>query len=119
MTTTPIAHPAAVKASRALKQVRDILSTEIGLSYLQALLSIYANNKTRVPMGTIRDELGVIDATISRMMLRLGDGSTAQSIKGLGLVRMESEPADIRVRLVSLTPKGEAIVEAYLASLGG
>ena len=102
-----------VSAFRLLDQVMPIQTV--------AAFLFVANNDEKGKRTTMTDIAKHLDfqaATITRNVSNLSDW-TYQKEKGLGLVKMEYDPQDQRVKLVTLTGKGRSFVQTLKEKLDG
>ena len=60
-------------------------------------------------LGELAEKAGMKTSSASRYLLDLSD-KTRNGDKGYGLVRRESDPAELRRNMYSLTPKGRAMI---------
>jgi DNA-binding MarR family transcriptional regulator len=100
------------RLAKVLNQVR-LLNNEMPIQTLSVLILIANNDKKnkRTTMSYIAKELGFQNATITRNVSNLSDW-TYQKKKGLGLVQMEYDPMDQRIKILSLTKKGQVFIDS-------
>jgi DNA-binding MarR family transcriptional regulator len=96
----------ARRVSRTLTRIYDEALRPLGLQATQlTLLNAVAMAGEGATMGRLADVLAMDPTTLSRNLRPLAKA---------GLVRAAPHPADARVRLASLTPAGERVVEEAL-----
>ncbi|MCL6430367.1 MAG: MarR family transcriptional regulator [Anaerolineae bacterium] len=93
---------------RYLRRHAKRVSSELGISGRQLAVLRRLQQAGACPVGQISAHLYLAESTTSELI----DG-----LEQLGLVRRERSPEDNRVALVTLTPRGEALVAQ--APLGG
>lgn len=95
------------RLSDALELLRGI---DPDLTILQAHILVLIADQPGMSVGELAEALETSSATVSRIASILGKfGSRGR--EGLMLVAIEEKPEDRRVKLLSLTPKGERVVE--------
>jgi DNA-binding MarR family transcriptional regulator len=97
----------ARRVSRALTRMYDEALRPLGLQATQLTLlnAVTMCGEAGAPMGRLADVLAMDATTLSRNL---------RPLEKAGLVRMERLPADRRVRLATLTPAGQRMVEEAL-----
>jgi DNA-binding MarR family transcriptional regulator len=78
---------------------------------LRVLLTIAAN--PGISSTKLTEKVGLPSSTISQTVSRLGKYGMGDKA-GLGLVVSEENPQDRRIRLFTLSSKGEKVLEKYL-----
>ena len=104
---------ATAKLTRVLAVVRK-LDKEMPAHQMLALLFVAENPGCSI--HELLPLLGVTSPTGTRVTTRLGDG--CRGTKGLGLLRVEVDPRDRRLRQCTLTRKGTELVETIKRILG-
>ena len=112
------------KSGNQLKKLQNIvgafrlLDPCMPIQTVAAFLFVANNDelKKRTTMTDIAKELDFQAATITRNVSNLSEW-TYQKEKGLGLVKMDYDPMDQRIKLVTLTGKGRAFVETLKEKL--
>jgi DNA-binding MarR family transcriptional regulator len=71
-----------------------------------------------VTVSDIATHAGLAQSSASRNVAALS-GRHWLKRPGLGLVQLESDPNDIRKKLVTLTPKGKKVIEQLVHTVSG
>lgn len=95
------------RLSDALESLREI---DADFTVLQAHMLVLIADQPGIGVGEAAEKLGVPTSTASRIASLLGKfGSRGR--EGLMLVTIEEKAEDRRVKLLTLTNKGERVVE--------
>jgi DNA-binding MarR family transcriptional regulator len=114
---TDAVSPNLFSLHRALTVVRRTVAPDITVQRLMILLSVYANEGL-----SQRELLERLDGcSITALSRNLADLSRLTSKKrpGPGLVEARSDPMNLRVRRVYMTPKGRRLVDRIERALAG
>ncbi len=104
----------AAKLARVFAKIRE-LDPEMPAQSVMALVLIAS--KDNYTQQDLRDDMGIVSSTSARIAARLGEWEKFPNQPGLGLVNNETNPADRRTRILSLTAKGKAFVAGLLKEL--
>jgi DNA-binding MarR family transcriptional regulator len=104
----------AAALARVLSKIRE-LDPEMPAQSILALLLIAS--KDNYTQQDLRDDMGIVSSTSARIAARLGEWEKFPNQPGLGLVNNETNPADRRTRILSLTARGKAFVASLLKEL--
>jgi DNA-binding MarR family transcriptional regulator len=72
------------------------------------LCSLWENKDAS--QSDIAKRIGVREATVSRAVSLLSKYGTRNNTLGLGLIQMDTDPADRRHRVYTFTPKGQSVM---------
>lgn len=96
---------------RALRFARARLTPDITAQRLLILLNVYFNEGM-----SQRELLGMLDSTsIPALSRNLADlsGFTTRKVAGPGLLELRSDPMNLRIKRVYLTPKGRKFMRLW------
>lgn len=100
---------------RALRFARARLSPDISAQRLLILLNVYFNEGL-----SQRELLGMLDSTsipaLSRNVAELSSFTT-RKVAGPGLLELRSDPMNLRIKRVHLTPKGRKFVSDWIKAI--
>ncbi len=111
----------AVDIARVAAFIRALsdLTNDYTMPSQQQLLLLALGVHGTVNQQDIEDYTGVKKSSNSRNILKLGDGEKPLEEPGPGYVKAEPDLRDRRLNLVSLTPKGRALLdEAWERAFG-
>ena len=80
-----------------------LLEEDKGITRLQWILLRHVDREKTCPIGYLAEHFGVSPSTISQM---------ADRLEKSGLLHRVTDPQDARVRLVSLTQKGQELIRS-------
>jgi DNA-binding MarR family transcriptional regulator len=92
-----------VRLERALETFHLMLRKEFGLTGVQLAVLTILSERPALPLAALRKGLVMHPATL---------GQAVDALRTMGLCEVRTNPADRRARLVALTPKGEALLQA-------
>lgn len=109
-----------IKLNRCLEVFRTISPT-LPVSYVSLILTVALEG--RITQAQLSNELGLPRATVSRALLVLSKWERKgvpglKDIPGLDLLQSEIDPADRRMRIISLTSRGKMVINNLKAILG-
>lgn len=107
---------AARRLLASLRAVRKI-DPEMPAQTLSAIMVIFSHWPEPITMNTLQQELGLTDATTSRIVSRLSEWEKYDTKPGKDFVKRYPNPNDRRYQFVQLTPKGITAARSILNHL--
>ena len=104
----------ALKHIRALKNAMIDTHPGITLSQLEFLFMIHSQSMTHKEAAA---QMGLTPGGISRMVDVFGSGKKKGRALSLGLVQVEKDPEDDRIKYISMTTKGNLFICRYFATI--
>lgn len=101
---------------RAMEVFREY-DTAFPMSYGVAFLMVAARPGETVSFYA--EQLGLVQAVTSRLMLEIGQKSRHVGREPLGWIDNVPDPEDLRARKVFLTPKGRQVLRKINYAMGG
>lgn len=101
---------------RALRFARARLNPDISAQRLLILLNVYFNEG--MSQRQLLDELE--STSITALSRNLADLSafTTRKTEGPGLLELRTDPMNLRIKRVHLTPKGRRLIRDWIAAMG-
>lgn len=103
-TSSPLA-----RALDALAYLQE-LDRDMPVLAARCLMTVAEAGPEGVSIRDLMTKLDVVNSTVSKMVARLGKHGSG-SVPGLNLLSAEESAEDRRVKIVTLTPKGERAAE--------
>lgn len=103
---------------KALQLVTDETQREMNLTQILMLLRVAEAGDQGIESHQLVEDVGASASAVSRTMRILGRVHYSKRHAGFGLVEMNIDPADNRLRIVKLSPAGRVLVHRVLTALG-
>lgn len=107
-TINKLTHEISIMVPKLMKGARRGLFSKANVTTAQMIMLVSINDYGRCKVKTLAKERGISPPTATGLVDRL--------VKA-GYVKRESDPEDRRVVMVSLTKKGEKIVQDFLSTV--
>ena len=104
------------KLDALIDVMEELRTVNPDMTVLTALAFMRAAKTPGIPMSKLQEQMDVAQSTVSRNIATLSKWAAYQK-EGANLVASEEDPRDRRQRIVSLTPKGEKLVEKMVKTL--
>lgn len=107
-------HDTVKQSFNAIQFMRVSTASDLPISQLAVLCYIGLQGGGDIGKTQLEAVLDMSTSTMSRILQRLGPGSTeSDRVKGLGLVSLAEDPNDWRYKRVKLTQRGREVLDGF------
>lgn len=102
---------------RTLQIMADTIDRDATLLQVLAYTRVAAAGEAGMDMGALQKELKVSSATITRVVQALGEIHYSKEKKGYNVIDRQQNEANLRLRVLKMTSKGEKAAEKLAESI--